>query len=139
MTLDLDKLEQLERAATPGPWKYDWGNWAVERQAPGQACHRDDVCSLTGFGIHAPTEEWPSREIQVAGNPHDGDLIAEARNQLPELLSYVRRLERVAEAARAPSLRWNEEYCSRQECEYMTADWERLDDALAALGTEPAD
>jgi len=74
--IDLDKLEQLEKAATPGPWV------SVLRSL----CTIKD-CRADAYGIVKPTEDGDC--IFQDGN---AELIAAVRNALPELLAEIRRL-----------------------------------------------
>lgn len=64
--------ERLEQA-TPGPWKYDWGNWEVEREE-----NRSWVCDL-----HDPLEEGFKSEVQPSCN---GEFIANAPTDIANLL-----------------------------------------------------
>ena len=80
--IDIDALEALERAATPGPWTAtnrvrDDGVWMVERDG-------DDLIA------------------DIDGDNHECDaanaaLIAAARNALPELIAEVRRHRALAD------------------------------------------
>lgn len=88
MTVDLDKLEALEKAATPGPWKV--GDYeSTTRQF------------LTQQGCIIFADDADGDPIQVAdcsqwGLANEGDntaFIAAARNALPELIARLRRLE----------------------------------------------
>lgn len=50
-----------------------------------------------------------------------------------KIAKLVLGLMDVAKAAKKDALRWNEEYCSREDCEVMSAAWAELDDALSEL------
>lgn len=71
--IDLDHLERLEREATTANWKYD-GVYDV----------------MSGTDI-----------VATPGLACDGEFIAEVRNQLPAILARMRKLEKVAAAARS--------------------------------------
>ena len=80
--VDIDKLEALEKAATPGPW---------EVEGRGDAWIAAPHPKLGSVPIVVP------HVMQVAD---DLDFIAEARNAFPELVREVRELRGIAEAAR---------------------------------------
>ena len=75
--VDLDKLEALEKAATPGPWAPDWND-------PRSIFSQDG----TGRVICKP-RDW-----------QDVDFLVALRNAFPELLGEVRELRGIADAAR---------------------------------------
>ena len=77
MTIDIDKLEALQKSATPGPWIHGY-------QDP-RSIFADDA--------------GPSF-ICTPGHDGDADLFVAVRNALPELLAEVRRLRRIEEAAK---------------------------------------
>lgn len=118
----LEQLRKLCEAATPGPWKYDWGNWEVEGPRP----DRYPICGLDSSARYHDADQAPN----PVGAPADGEFIAAARTALPALL-------RVAQAAKVEALRFNESYCDRHECEQMTQAWAELDAALTALAELP--
>ena len=97
MTVDLAKLEALEKAATPGPWEVEG-----RRDAWIAAPHP----KLGSVPIVVP------HVMQVAD---DLDFIAEARNAFPELVREVRELSGIAEAARVQHL----------EGDCLTCSWMR--------------
>src|SRR5688572_1872129 len=70
---DLDRLRQLERKATPGPWKYEPG----------------DVNAISGL----PQVTWGVAGwvcfVAFPDRSPDAALIAEARNALPRLLDVA--------------------------------------------------
>lgn len=75
MTIDLDKLEELMRAATPGPWEAGAFGW---------------VEAMVGVA--------PLKLRRHALSASEADLIAASRNMLPDLIAEVRALRaRVAE------------------------------------------
>lgn len=79
MTPDLDKLLELAKEASkrcPSPWKYDWGNWAVEVDNPRLLQHRDDVCIVTDLCQHFIDDEGNRCERSGAGDPNTGEYIA---------------------------------------------------------------
>ena len=80
MRVDIDKLEALERAATPGPW---------EVEGRGDAWIAAPHPKLGSVPVVVP------HVMQVAA---DLDFIAEARNAFPELVREVRELRGIAEA-----------------------------------------
>lgn len=92
--LDLDALEALERAATPGPWQYT-----------------DDEDSAAGaMLIEALTKSADGKWYQMVWRgcgssgevqeDADGEFIVAARNALPELIRRARLLENATDALR---------------------------------------
>ena len=82
--IDIDKLDKLEKAATPGPWTYrplTSGTLNVNR---GWALRGPDTRRIfwddTGSGA------------SIEGDDADIDLVLTVRSALPELLAEVRRL-----------------------------------------------
>lgn len=80
MSYDLNELERLEKAATPGLWRFD---------SDGE----------NGFG-NANSEGWEPDWIHVfssseygAISPQDRELIEYLRNAAPELIATIRRQE----------------------------------------------
>jgi hypothetical protein len=86
MRVDIDKLEALERAATPGPW-------FVEPTKYTEPDGRQDICHETE---ERAVYDWPAEGLE----PGDAHFLAEARNAFPELVREVRELRGIAEAAR---------------------------------------
>lgn len=98
MTVDLDELERLEKAATPGPW--------LE--------HDGDVCvaskpSVTSYPCGASVTTYPGPEPVLSGTPvgydnsslscrdEDRRLVIACRNALPALIAELRAArERIA-------------------------------------------
>lgn len=84
--MKLEEIRAMLAEITPGPWKYDMGNWEVEGPRP----ERHTICSMTpddrhsGFGENSPQNPVSSMA--------DGAFIAMARELMPKLLA-------VAEAA----------------------------------------
>lgn len=78
---EIAALEALEQAATAGPWR-----WWMSEEPPFQFCSYATGTATVAIGVQAMT---------IA----DAELIAEARNLLPRLLSGYRELERNLKAA----------------------------------------
>lgn len=85
MTSILSRLEELEKKATPGPWRFDNGNDDVEGGGP----NRWTVCDISRgdrLGVNVDGEPDP--------NPtdfrDDGDFIAAIRNTAPALIAVAR-------------------------------------------------
>ena len=102
--IDIDKLEALDKAATPGPWTYlpiRSGTMSVNR---GWALRGPDTRRIfwddTGSGC------------DIEGDDADIDFVLTLRNALPELLAEVRRLRKVHLAAKLlldePNYGWEE-------------------------------
>lgn len=91
MTLDIDRLRQLEAEATPGPWEAD------------------------GAGI-GHGERWIAhgnvRYPSEATAEADAEFIAEARNALPELLDELETL-RAKVALAMEATYWDRPYDTR--------------------------
>lgn len=94
--VDLDELERLERAATPGPWSYRMNPHGGARVQTGSVGIAD---VLSRGGVPHPVQE----HCEV-----NARLIATARNALPDLLAELRTLRaRVAELEEEnEQLRW---------------------------------
>lgn len=87
--MQIKDLRRLAAARTPGVWKYDWGNWAVESSDRRDICRVDDN---TGAGHQ------------------DGEFIAAMAN-------HVDRLFNVVEAAMAVRDRvTNIKLCALNDC-----------------------
>lgn len=88
MRKDWDKIiaEIKERvaAATPGPWKHDWGNWDVEGP------NRENIADISsGYRYQEPDKSFHSK-----ADPHDdAEFIAHARTDIPLLLERIEQLE----------------------------------------------
>lgn len=80
--MTLDGFEKIQDETTPGPWKYDWGNWSVEINDSSRKEHRDEICLLTNLGI--------MDSESMAGNPYDGEYIAACREMVPKLIKLAR-------------------------------------------------
>ena len=80
--IDIDKLEALERAATPAPWVYDDG---IETDGDTQYRERPEI--VGPFGADAARTD-------------DCIFLAELRNAAPALIAEVRRLRAIEAAAR---------------------------------------
>jgi hypothetical protein len=79
MRVDIDKLEALEKAATPGPWRYEDSQLLV-----------NDPDTLVGLHVFSCCN-WDDEAMEA---------IVGIRNAFPELLSEVMELRGIAEAAR---------------------------------------
>jgi hypothetical protein len=82
----LDELKALANAATPGPWKADFGNWQIESE--NQDTYRDGVCTFT----------FDDRDrCDGSTNPvdpaSDADFIAASRTAMPQLVEALRVAE----------------------------------------------
>ena len=103
MRVDIDKLEALEKAATPGPWVRD--GLKVEGAQPG---HMHDIAALYDLASATPHGEAGANAELVA--------------MIPELVREVRELRGIAEAARELVI----DGC--EDCRHIPA---RLEAALA--------
>jgi len=77
--IDLDDLEKLEKAATPGPWT-------------GVQC-------ADGYGLVRVGEELHGNSLGYEIDGHDANLIIAMRNALPEMIKELRRCRRILQAA----------------------------------------
>lgn len=105
--MTLDEFEKLVAAATPGPWDVDYSEDAV----------RDQYGHLFA---------QLGRDEENFQHCDDAQFIAASRDMAPHLIA-------IARAAQNEALRWNESYCTREDCQQMTDAWAVLDAALAAL------
>lgn len=81
----IDELEAMAKKATTGQWRYDYGNWEVEK-----ASGRNPVCSID----NDMDEDFPRL---VLGH-NDGEHIALANPEnILKLCAMVRDAERVLE------------------------------------------
>lgn len=106
----IERLKELEAAATPGPWSTEFRSVNLEDNC-------QDIEKLKAemwLGGYVVGPEEPGRGVFTAV---DTAFIAEMRNALPKLLAVV-------EAAK-----W-QKYVSEQNGDYLCQD---LEDALAAL------
>lgn len=79
MNLDLDRLDDLHTAATPGPWR-----------VTGRHCDwQPGVDEQSGLGLEIAGPPEPELRGQFA-RWSDAALIAEARNALPDLIAAAR-------------------------------------------------
>lgn len=115
--MKLEELKKLCQDITPGPWKYDWGNWEVEGPPP----NRYPICSMTPDNRRAPFHGQAQNHVDSGA---DGEFIAAARNMLPKLIA-------VAEAASLTV--YAEKKCSEPLYAYGV---EQLRVTLAALESE---
>lgn len=93
--LDLDALERMEKAATPGPWEDQYSDVPGTLRDVARGFTGSMVCAIAPrqqVRTHAPGGLFPSA---------DGQLIAELRNAAPALLARARLAERMAEALTA--------------------------------------
>lgn len=89
MTLDLDKLEALDKAATPGPWRTSMSGYSIksdDENLPIVAC------------VHGGMD---ASDAQLETFQDNAALISAMRNALPALLQAARERD---EAVRL--LRW---------------------------------
>lgn len=124
---DIDKLEALERAATPAPWVYDDG---IEQDEHTQ--HRARRESVGPFGADAARTD-------------DCLFLAALRNAAPALFAEVRRLRAIEAAARGLMVphksrcaQWDEWVCflpNGQRVLLTIDSVAALQAALAAKGT----
>src|SRR5690625_4447915 len=90
MTIDLDKLERLEREATPGPWHWKH-NDIVQRDEAGKFVA--DVA-----GMYYDDDGYPNWGADNAANT---ELIIALRNAAPGLIAELRSArKRIAELER---------------------------------------
>jgi hypothetical protein len=86
MPIDIDELERLEKAATPGPWAYFPDSiYAGEIHA---VIHPEGESLPVGTQHITSTPDYDDR-------PDDMALIVAARNALPELLAELKRLRQL--------------------------------------------
>lgn len=81
MTLDLNRLEFLNRAATPGPWLWQYRDmpWRVGAVTVGEVCE---------WSIRAEQEHPHPTIVQVC--EADAEIIATLRTALPVILDRLR-------------------------------------------------
>ncbi len=98
MTVDIDKLAALEKAATPRPWlaKANELLWV----GPDSLARHGRIV-------------YPTLEDECIFHDGNAEMIAAVRNALPELLAEVRRLRRVEEAAKEVAANEAEDIDSR--------------------------
>ncbi len=92
--MDLDEIDVLCAAATPGPWSLRpvrFDDWGVVRSANGYVV----AVGRAGDTIHNPAEH---RQLGTDPFEHNAAFIAAARTLVPQLVARVRQLE--ADAAR---------------------------------------
>lgn len=80
--LDLDRLEELAKTATPGPWAAEYDD-------------ADDWYSVTGTGYFDGGNYMVCPHVATveSGGEADARFIAAARLAVPELIERVRALE----------------------------------------------
>lgn len=130
MTLDLARLEALEKAATPGPWKWVGSKKADEAYLVGSQfrtglgqCAFDDPAVVMNVD---PSYGEYSRSIDINGA--DAALIVEAVNALPELIAAAYGLEQ----AKREAAQWKTAYFGEKGSERHANVTER-DDLRARL------
>lgn len=89
----LERLEQLEKAATPGPWVR--GGRGLHSEQLVASFNKDGSLSSRHSGDHLPVF-WDSTGRKKRYS-EDCDLIAAARNALPALLAVARAAEGIFE------------------------------------------
>jgi hypothetical protein len=87
MTLDLDKLEALAKAATPGPWKSVEGGLVVCSFHPKHGYNVHDMRTLQN--LMTPDVSFAMGDV----HKNDSAFIASAREAVPALIARVRELE----------------------------------------------
>jgi hypothetical protein len=115
--IDIDKLEALERAATPAPWVYDDG---IEQDEHTQ--HRARPETVGPFGADAARTD-------------DCIFLAVLRNAAPALLAEVRRLRAIEAAAREVAANVEDDSDSLLGCVVVQPsreEWSAFKAALAA-------
>ena len=92
----LAEIEKLERAATPGPWTFEAGDFTGENWMIGSfLCGNSGI---DGEDYHVTTDHVHGGEL--AGNSDaktDAEFIAQSRSIVPALLHDIRRLRAVVE------------------------------------------
>lgn len=108
MKYSLDDLERLEKAATPGPWKWHRHYYTdIGDDPPDEWTHE----SLAGPEFDPEGYPYKNRvmddgsangeySVKIHSESPDGKFIAAARNALPELIARMRKLEAAVAAAR---------------------------------------
>lgn len=84
--MKLEEIRKLIDATTPGPWKYDWGNWEVEGPRP----DRYPICAM------APDDRAPpfhGQGLNPVDSGADGEFIAASRYLMPKLLKVLEILD----------------------------------------------
>lgn len=99
----IERIRELEAAATPGEWRY-----------------RDMDETIVDSNEQVLFPCWANRMLREVGDYADVMLVPEMRNALPRLLDRLEKLEAVAEAAKDVSL-------------ILNGPIQTLWDALAAL------
>jgi hypothetical protein len=84
MTSILEQLDEAEKNATPGRWKYDWGNWEVEKEEG-----RNPVCT-TDNNPASPFPDMPDYQTRLVSGSTDGEFIALMRNNIHSLIDIAK-------------------------------------------------
>lgn len=79
--VELNELEYLEKAATPGPWQAELG-----------ITHTNSIAIMYNCKDSAWLEIWAPQRINFEANTYNAELILASRNAMPRLLAEVRRL-----------------------------------------------
>jgi len=88
----LAELRRLHEAATPGPWKL-WNGWGPVAGTEYMVVYRIGPEGDEWVGIIADYRYPPSADLYA--KREDAELVAAARNALPELLDEIQRLKGV--------------------------------------------
>jgi hypothetical protein len=101
MTVDVDKLAELARAATPGPWTYEDGCYEppkADDEFPDSSGY-DDMANVYGAPVEVGTPTRPVQEVpRLAYLPSNADAAFIAAANPAAVLELLERL-RAAEAA----------------------------------------
>lgn len=108
MTTDIDELERLLAAATPGEWAYrpdEYDDWGIVKSAPREVGNYDPPFIMRGvigqFRDPDARDEDTLKEHRRNGTDPwyaNASLIVAARNSLPAMIAEIRELR--AENAR---------------------------------------
>lgn len=93
MPIDLEAIEALAKAATPGPWRakpHEFDDWGVIRSPDGLqvALAMDGIRYFGGYDDLLNSH----RRANTDPTQHNMDFIAHAREDVPALIAEVRRL-----------------------------------------------
>jgi hypothetical protein len=92
MTVDVDKLAELARAATPGPWKYEDGYFDATPREDGTVGY-DDMANVYGAPIEVGTPVQPVQEVpRLAYLPSNADAAFIAAANPAAVLELVERV-----------------------------------------------
>ena len=135
---EIEKIRELESKCTPGPWKFDHGNWDVETHAVN--CRDPDVVPEPGYSNQIPPfraticnfnhdmnpdgDKNPYQFSMFCHAEEDGSFIAASRQAIPLLLE---KLDKCREAL---------ENCSDYD---LCGSTERMRDQLRYINSQTAD